>query len=158
MHILIIHQVFLTPNEAGSTRHFELAKYLVKVGHQVTIIGSSVNYLTGTTDSRCQGKLLFKENIDGVEIIKVWTYSQIHKTFFSRFVSFISFMLSSIIASLKIRQADLVIGCSPQIFAGVSALIVGYLKRIPFVFEIRDLWPKFAIEMKILTNRKLVWR
>jgi glycosyltransferase involved in cell wall biosynthesis len=157
MQILFIHQVFLTPNEAGSTRHFELAKYLVKVGHQVTIIGSSVNYLTGAIDSRCQGKFIFKETIDGVEIIKAWTYSRIHKNFFSRFVSFVSFMVSSIIASLNVKKVDLVIGCSPQIFAGVSALIVGYLKRIPFVFEIRDLWPKFAVEMKILTNKKLIW-
>ena len=138
MHILFIHQVFLTPNEAGSTRHFELARYLVKAGHRVTIIGSSVNYLTGLADPRCRGKFMFKENIHGVEIVKAWTYSKIHKNFFSRFVSFISFMFSSVIIGLKIRKVDLVIGCSPQIFAGVSAMIVSYLKRIPFVLEFRD--------------------
>lgn len=156
MRILFIHQVFLSPSEAGSTRHFELARYLVKSGHQVTIIGSSVNYLTGKADERCAGKFSFTENIDGVDIIKSWTYSKIHKSFFSRFLSFISFMLSSVIVGLKMKKPDVVIGCSPQIFAGVSALIVSRLKGVPFIFEIRDLWPKFAVEMKVLTNSRLI--
>ena len=109
MHILFIHQIFLSPEEAGSTRHFELAKHLVKNGNRVTIIGSTVNYLTGKVEERFKGKFLYKEVIGGVEIVRVWTYSKIHKNYVKRLLSFISFMISSIIGGLKIDKIDIII-------------------------------------------------
>ena len=137
MHILFIHQVFLAPHEAGSTRHFELAKYLVRKGHQVTIIGSTVNYLTGKTDSKYKGKFIYKESIEGVNIIRTWTYSKIHKTYLSRLISFVSFMISSLIAGFKVEKVDVVIACSPQIFTGITGYILSRIKRLPSFFEIR---------------------
>lgn len=156
MHILFIHQVFLAPHEAGSTRHFELARYLVRKGHKVTIIGSSVSYLTGKIDPKCKGKFLHKENIEGVDIIRTWTYSKVNKSYVTRFISFISFMLSSIIGAFKAGKTDMIVACSPQIFTGISGIVVSKIKKIPFVFEVRDLWPKFAVETKVLTNPKLI--
>lgn len=73
MHILFIHQVFLSPDEAGSTRHFELARYLVKKGNKVTIIASVVSYLTGKVEDRFKRKFLYKEVIEGIEVIRAWT-------------------------------------------------------------------------------------
>lgn len=157
MHILFIHQIFLSPQEAGSTRHFELAKYLVRKGNMVTIIGSTASYLTGKVEDRFKGKFLYKEVIEGVEIIRAWTYSKIHKSYVKRFFSFISFMISSIIGGLRTDNVDITIACSPQIFAGVSGYIISKIKRVPFIFEIRDLWPKFAIETGVLTNFLIVF-
>jgi len=157
MHILFIHQIFLSPKEAGSTRHFELAKYLVKKGNRVTIIGSTVSYLTGKVEERFKGKFLYKEVIGGVEIIRVLTYSKIHKSYVKRLLSFISFMISSIIGGLRTDKIDIVIACSPQIFTGISGYVLSKIKRVPFIFEIRDLWPKFAIEIGILTNSLIIF-
>ena len=66
MQVLFIHQVFLSPQEAGSTRHFELAKHLVQKGNNITIIGSTVSYLTGKAEEKYKGKIFYKEEIEGV--------------------------------------------------------------------------------------------
>jgi len=157
MHILFIHQIFLSPREAGSTRHFELAKHLVKKGNRVTVIGSTVSYLTGEVEDRFRGKLLYKEVIEGVEIVRIWSYSKIHKSYVKRIFSFITFMISSIIYGLKIDKVDIIIACSPQIFTGISGYMLSKIKRVPFIFEIRDLWPRFAIEAGVLTNSILIF-
>ena len=157
MHILFIHQHFLTPEEGGSTRHFELAKYLAGNGNKVTVIAGSVNYLTGKNSRRDGKKIPRREIVDGIEVIRTWAYPGIHKSYISRFFSFISFMISGIIAGFAIRKVDIVIACSPQIFTGISGAILAWIKRAPFVFEIRDLWPQFAIETGVLTNYLLVY-
>ena len=157
MHVLFIHQIFLSPKEAGSTRHFELAKYLVKKGNKITIIGSKVSYLSGEVEEKYKGKFLFKEVIEEIEIVRVWAYSKIHKSYVRRFLSYISFMLSSIYAGLKTSKVDIIIACSPQIFTGISGIILSKIKRIPFIFEVRDLWPKFAIEAGIITNPSIIY-
>lgn len=157
MFILFIHQLFLSPKEAGSTRHFELAKYLVKKGNRVTIIAGNVSYLTGEVDPKHRRRFLVKENIEGVEIIRAKTYSKIHKSYVSRFFSFLSFMVSSIMGGIKSGKPDLVIACSPQIFTGISGFILSRIRRIPFIFEVRDLWPKFAIDTGVLTNPHLIY-
>ena len=157
MHILLIHQIFLSPKEAGSTRHFELAKYLVKKGNKVTIIGSTLSYLTGTVEDRLKGKFITRESIEGIEIIRAWAYSKIHKSYVNRFFSFISFMISSIIAGLKTKKVNIIIACSPQIFTGISGFVLSKLRGVPFIFEVRDLWPKFAIETGVITNPILIF-
>ncbi len=156
MHVLFIHQIFLSPDEAGSTRHFELSKYLVEKGDRVTIIASTVSYLTGKVEDRFKGKFLYKEVIEGVEVVRAWVYSKIHKSYVKRFFSFVSFMVSSIIGGLKAGEVDVIIACSPQILTGISGYILSKIKRVPFIFEIRDLWPKFAIETRVLTNPILI--
>jgi len=157
MHILFIHQIFLSPDEAGSTRHFELARYLTKRGHRVTIIASTVSYLTGSVSQRFRGKFIYRENVEGVEIFRIWAYPEIHESYIKRFWSFISFMVSSILGGLVVGKIDIIIACSPQIFTGISGYILSKIKRVPFIFEIRDLWPKFAIETRVLTNQTLIF-
>ncbi|MFH1897596.1 MAG: glycosyltransferase family 4 protein [Candidatus Desantisbacteria bacterium] len=152
MRILFIHQYFLSPNEAGGTRHFEMARYLVKHGHKVSIITSKVSYLTGTVKEKYKRRFLIKEEIEGVEIIRAWTYSKVHKSFKHRILGFFSFVALSIWTSLFIGKYDVVIATSPPLFQGISGWIVSKLKRCPFIFEIRDLWPAFAIDMGELTN------
>ncbi|MGB4645851.1 MAG: hypothetical protein WBH76_08215, partial [Dictyoglomaceae bacterium] len=75
MHILLIHEIFVTPDEGGGTRHYELAKYLVQMGHKVTVIASDVDYLSG------QKKLKRRESKDGINIVYSWTLSSVHKSF-----------------------------------------------------------------------------
>jgi len=152
MHVLFIHQFFLTPAETGSTRHFELARHLVQSGHRVTVIRSNLNYMTGREDQVTPADLVGRGTVDGINMIRAWTYRGVHKNYSARLLGFLSFMASSLWSGLRLKDADIVIACSPQIFTGITGWLIGRLRRIPFVFEIRDLWPRFAIEMGVLKN------
>jgi glycosyltransferase involved in cell wall biosynthesis len=156
MHILLIHQAFAALDEAGGTRHHELARYLVAKGHQVTIIASPISYLTGKTSQKHVQWVEKQEPEAGISILRTYTYSALHKSFIHRVFSFLSFMVSSFLIGMGVRKIDLVWGTSPPIFQGVTAWMVARLKRVPFLFEVRDLWPAFAIAVGVLRNPWLI--
>lgn len=157
MHLLLIHQAFVSTQEAGGTRHIELARHLIKNGHRVTVIASQVSYLTGQRSNLGGSpQFIIKDKVEGIDIRRVYAYGKLHQSFISRVLSFISFMLSAIVAAWQVREVELVMGTSPPIFQGVSALVVAWLKRLPFVFEVRDLWPDFAVDMGVLRNPALI--
>jgi len=151
MHILLIHQAFAAVNEPGGTRHHELARYLVQRGHRVTIIASSVSYITGAAPPK-----LSDEQDEGITIIRAYVYQAHHKSFVHRVFAFVSFMVSSFMMGLRIKNVDLIWGTSPPIFQGITAWSLSRLKRIPFLFEVRDLWPAFAISVGVLKNGMLI--
>ena len=153
MHILLIHQAFAALDEPGGTRHHELARYLAQKGHKVTIIASPVSYLTGTD----QQKRVRKQVDDlGVTIIRSYTLPALHRSFFWRILSFLSFMISSFINGLFVRRVDLVWGTTPPIFQGPTAWLLARLKGAPFLLEVRDLWPAFAVAVGVLQNKTLI--
>jgi glycosyltransferase involved in cell wall biosynthesis len=154
MHILVIHQAFMTGEEAGGTRHYELARHLVQAGHRFTAIASTVNYLTGRTDSRKSWPT--QQQADGITVVHSYTYPAWHRSFVHRLVSFLSFTLSSLWVGIRVKGVDVVWGTSPSIFQGVTAWLLARLKRVPFVFEVRDLWPAFAVDMGVLRNPVLI--
>lgn len=152
MHILLIHQAFAALDEAGGTRHHEMARYLIERGHRVTIIASAVSYLTGKTRASRGGWVDRQEVQPGITILRSYTYPALHQSFVHRVFSFMSFMVSSFVVGLGVREVDLVWGTSPPIFQAVTAWLLARLKRVPFLFEIRDLWPAFAIAVGVLRN------
>jgi glycosyltransferase involved in cell wall biosynthesis len=156
MHILLIHQAFRALDEAGGTRHHELALYLAKHGYQVTVITSSVSYLTGAASDGRMTWVEEKPGGAGVTILRAYTYSAIHRSFFHRVLSFISFMFSSFVIGLRVKNVDLVWGTTPPIFQGLTAWVLARLKGVGFLFEVRDLWPAFAVAVGVLTNPWLI--
>ena len=157
MHVLIIHQAFASPDEPGGTRHYEFARYLVDKGHKVTIIASNLSYLSGqpSADSvPLAGRLQYS---NGIQVIRAYTYPALHRSFVWRVVSFFSFVLTSLLAAMRVQNIDLVMGTSPPIFQAVSALLVSFLRFRPFLLEIRDLWPEFAIDMGVLKSKPLIY-
>jgi len=158
MHILLIHQAFAALDEPGGTRHHELALYLAGRGHKVTIIASPVSYLTGATRrlSPLSEKMGGEPEPGGVVVIRAYTYRALHKSFIHRIFSFFSFMVSSFFAGLGVKNVDLVWGTSPPIFQGATAWLLARWKRVPFLFEVRDLWPAFAIAVGVLKNPTLI--
>ncbi len=151
MHILIIHQAFSSLEDAGGTRHYEMARFLRENGHQVTVICSPVNYLTGKSIG---ARKWIDRQVDenGIVILRAFTYAAWHRSFFHRLLTFFSFMVSSFFAALSVGKVDLVWGTSPPIFQGVTAWLAARLKRAVFLFEVRDLWPEFAIAVGVLRN------
>jgi glycosyltransferase involved in cell wall biosynthesis len=155
MHILLVHQNFAAIDEPGGTRHHEMARYLTRLGHRITVVTSPVSYLTGTSGKR-QTRFVDHQQQDGVTILRAYTYPALHRSFFHRVLSFCSFMVSSFIAGAQVREVDLVWGTSPPIFQGLSAWALARLKRCPFLFEVRDLWPAFAIQVGVLRQPILI--
>ena len=153
MHVLLIHQAFVSPDNAGGTRHYELARRFVDGGQQFSIVASDLSYLSG---QKCEADERFQD-FDGVKVQRAWTYPALHRSFVWRVVSFLSFMVTSVWAALKVKNVDLVIGTSPPIFQAVSAWVVSVVKWRPFLLEIRDLWPEFAVDMGVLKNPVLIW-
>jgi len=155
VHILLIHQAFAAINEPGGTRHHEFARQLARRGHSVTIIASQVSYLTGRIVG--DGGWITREVDDiGVEILRCRSYSGWHRSFLHRMMSFLSFMVVSFWAGLRIEDVDLVWGTTPPIFQAVTARWIARLKRKPFLLEVRDLWPSFAVAVGVLTNPLLI--
>lgn len=155
IHTLLIHQSFTLPSEPGGSRHFELARYLVQRGHRFTVVASDLNYQTG---QRANENTAFvkDQEIEGVRVLRAATYPTLHRSFVWRVVAFLSFMVTSVRTAWRAGPADLVIGTSPPIFQTLSAWLVSRLRRCPFLLEIRDLWPAFAIDMGVLTNPLLI--
>jgi len=155
MRVLLIHQAFASPDDAGGTRHFELAKRCIHEGHSFAIVASDLSYLSGKRHGQ-RRKLVTEKDVQGIRVLRAYTYPSLHRSFVWRVVSFLSFMVSSVLASLKAGRVDLVMGTSPPIFQAVSAWLVSQIRRRPFLLEIRDLWPAFAIDMGILRNPWLI--
>ena len=150
MHILLIHQAFAALDEPGGTRHHELARYFAEQGHTVTIITSPISYLTGKAR---RSKIPWVEKqMDGesIAILRTYAYPLLHRSFAHRLINFFSFMLSSFLIGLGVKQVDLVWGTSPPIFQGLTAWALAKIKQVPFLFEVRDLWPAFAISVGVL--------
>ncbi len=151
MHILIIHQAFASINEPGGTRHHEFARLLTARGHKVTVIASRISYITGSDTHQANSEM------EGVTILRAAVYDAHHKSFIHRVLAFFSFMLSSFWIGLGVKNVDLVWGTSPPIFQGVTAWALARLKGAKFLFEVRDLWPQFAIAVGVLTNPVLIF-
>lgn len=155
MHILLIHQAFAAINEPGGTRHHEFSRQLARRGHRVTIITSQVSYLTGRAVGE-RGWLTRKVDDAGVVILRCRSYSGWHRSFLHRMLSFLSFMAVSFWTGLRVADVDLVWGTTPPIFQAVTARWIAGLKRKPFLLEVRDLWPSFAVAVGVLTNPLLI--
>lgn len=151
MKILLLHQAFVSPDEPGHTRHFEMAQYLLKHGHELVIVASDLNYQTGQRIVKHRG-MFTEQIIDGVRILRSYIYPELHRSYFWRIISFFSFMFSSVWTALFVKDPDIIMGTTPQIFQALSAWFVASLRRKPFLLEVRDLWPEFGISMGVITN------
>lgn len=151
MKILLINQAFVSPEEPGHTRHYELAQFLRQQGHELVIVGSDINYQTGERIVQHQG-LSVEQDINGVRVVRAYIIPALHRSYFWRILSFISFMVSSVIVSMRIKDVDLIMGTTPPIFQAVSVWLISWLRQKPFLLEVRDLWPEFGVSMGVLKN------
>jgi len=142
MHILFLSDNFLPETNAPASRTFEHCREWVKAGHKVTVITCVPNFPTGKVFAGYRNKLWQKEDMGGIHVIRVWSYISANEGFLKRVIDYVSYMITAIFAALFVRKVDIVIGTSPQFFTACAAYIVGAYKRVPFVFELRDLWPE----------------
>jgi len=142
MHILFLTDNFPPEVNAPASRTFEHCREWVKAGQQVTVVTCAPNFPKGKVFDGYRNRFYQTEIIDGVKVVRVWSYITANEGFVKRIVDYLSFMVGAILVSPFVRQVDLVIGTSPQFFTTCAAFVVGRFKRVPYVFELRDLWPE----------------
>ncbi|MGA2733309.1 MAG: glycosyltransferase family 4 protein [Syntrophobacteraceae bacterium] len=142
MHILFLTDNFPPEVNAPAGRTFEHCREWVRAGHRVTVITCFPNFPDGKVFKGYRNQLCKMETMDGIRVIRVWSYIAANKGFLKRTLDYASFMFSAIAASFLVNKPDLVIGTSPQFFTACAAYIAGRVRHIPFVFELRDLWPE----------------
>lgn len=142
MHILFLTDNFPPEVNAPASRTHEHAREWVRLGHRVTVITCAPNFPKGKVFAGYRNRAWQRETIDGIEVVRVWSYITANEGFVRRTLDYLSFMLSATVAAAFVRGADVIVGTSPQFFTACAAYAVSRLKRVPFVFELRDLWPE----------------
>ena len=141
MHILFITDNFPPEGNAPATRTFEHAREWVLKGNNVTVITCAPNFPEGKLFKGYENKWLSKQIVEGINVWRVKTYITANEGFVKRTIDFVSFMVSSFFFGMFVRKVDVVVGTSPQFFTVISAWALARSKRVPFVFELRDIWP-----------------
>jgi hypothetical protein len=127
---------------APASRTYEHCREWVKAGHEVTVMTCTPNFPKGKVYEGYKNRLWQSETMDGIHVVRVWSYIVANEGFFRRTLDYVSYMISAIFAAPFVRGVDLVIGTSPHFFTACAAYSVSRYKRIPFIFELRDLWPE----------------
>ena len=157
MNVLLIHQYYLGKNEGGGSRFNEMCKYWAEDGLDITVVAGTVHYATGIKDEKYKGKWNVREQDKKVKVIKCFVAGCYNKNFLGRFFGYVSFFLSSLWAGLfHIGKIDVIIATSPPLTVGLTAILLSFFRRTPFIFEIRDLWPDSAIQSGVLKNKFLI--
>lgn len=142
MHILFLTDNFPPEVNAPASRTFEHCREWVRAGHKVTVITCAPNFPTGRLFEGYRNRWFAREIMDGIEVVRVWSYITANEGFLRRSLDYLSFMITATPASLRIRRPDVVVATSPQFFTACAGYLVSRLKKVPFVFELRDLWPE----------------
>ncbi len=157
MDILYLSQYFPPEIGAPAARVHELSREWVRLGHRVQVVTAFPNHPTGIVPPEYRGRLVDREMIDGIEVLRNWTLAVPNRALPLRVATQLSFPLSVIGLGLpRVRRPDVVLATSPSIFTSVSGLAYARVLRAPFVFEVRDLWPQLFIEMGLVRNRALI--
>ncbi len=158
MRILYLSQYF--PPEAGATQThaYEMAHNFVRLGHAVTMLAEFPNHPSGIIPAEYSGKLYERADLDGIDVIRVWVKASPIKSFRSRMLFYLTYMLNASLAGLFLARQpyDLVYASSPPLLVGGAALFLSKIRRLPLVFEVRDLWPESAVALGELTNPRSI--
>lgn len=142
VHILFLADNFPPEVNAPASRTFEHCREWAKAGHQVTVITCAPNFPIGKVFGGYRNRLWQSELMDGIRVIRVWSFITANEGFLRRVLDYQSFMVTSTLAALFVRRVDVIVGTSPQFFTVCAAWVLSLLKRVPWVFELRDLWPE----------------
>lgn len=142
MDILFLSDNFPPEVNAPASRTFEHCREWVRAGHRVTVITGAPNFPTGKVFAGYRNRPWQRERMDGIKVLRVWTYISANAGFAKRTLDYLSFMVTGFLAGLVVRRPDVIVGTSPQFFTNCAAWMLSVFRWRPFVFELRDLWPE----------------
>ena len=155
MKLLFLSDNFPPEVNAPANRTYEHCKEWVKAGVDVTVITCAPNFPKGRVYPSYKNKLYQKETMDGIKVIRVWSYITANEGFVKRILDYISFAVTSFFAGLFVKT-DLIIATSPQFFTAVSGSLLSFFKRKKWVFEVRDLWPESIIAVGAMERNRAI--
>ncbi len=155
MKVLYFHQHFTTPKGAAGTRSYEMAQRLIAKGHQVTMVCGSHGLGETGLKSRFQGNRR-RGQVDGIDVIEFNMAYSNNDRFIKRTWTFIRFALSSIKVALE-EDYDILFATTTPLTAGIPGIVARWFRGKPFIFEVRDLWPKLPKAMGVITNPMILW-
>lgn len=141
MRILFLSDNFTPEGNAPAARLHEHALRWVQEGHEVTVITGAPNFPEGRLYPGYRNRWRQVEFIDGIRVVRVKTYIAANEGKFKRTLDYLSFMVASVLCGMLERRPDVLVATSPQFFCAVGGWALAALRRVPFVFELRDLWP-----------------
>ena len=142
MHILFLSDNFAPEANAPASRTHEHCKVWVDAGHAVTVVTCAPNFPKGEVFAGYRNAWRQEEVIDGIRVVRVWSYITANEGFARRILDYLSFMVTGSLAAATVRDVDVIVGTSPQFFTACAAWFTGLVRRRPYVFELRDLWPE----------------
>ncbi len=151
-HILFITDNFPPEVNAPASRTFEHCREWVRGNHPVTVVTGFPNFPSGKIHAGYKNSLYAIEEIAGMRVIRVKTFISANEGTLLRTLDYMSFMVSGFIAGLFVKKVDIVIGTSPQFFTSIAAYLVAKVKNVPWVFELRDLWPESIRALNVISS------
>jgi glycosyltransferase involved in cell wall biosynthesis len=145
MRILFLSHYFFPEGNAPATRVYEMSRRWVRMGHAVTVVTCAPNVPRGVVYAGYANRLYQREIVEGIDVRRVWTYLAANEGSVRRIANYLSYLLCATLAALAAPRPDVLIATSPQFFCGLSGVLASRLRRLPFVLEIRDLWPESIV-------------
>ena len=157
MRVLYFSQYYPPEVGATQTRASEMSRYLAGAGHDVTVVTEVPNHPSGIIPPEYRGKLWERSREEGVDVVRLWVAASPEKNFRTRMAFYLSYMAAEGAAgSVLTGRYDVVFATSPPLFVGAAGLAAAAARNIPFVFEVRDLWPESAVVLGELGNRRAI--
>jgi len=143
--ILYVSQYFPPEMGAPAARAAELSRHWAHMGHDVTVLTGFPNHPTGVVPAEWRPRsrqLRYRETLNGVKVVRTWLWPLPNRKAHERIRNYVSFFLSAAVAGLDLDKPDVVIATSPQLLVALAGCWLAWWKRVPFIFEVRDLWPE----------------
>src|SRR5271168_4016504 len=161
MKILYVSQYFPPEMGAPAARAAELSLHWARAGHDVTVLTGFPNHPTGVVPPEYRNefqRLVAHEQGDGVNVVRTWLLPFPNRKAHERMLNYTSFCASAASTGLFLTRPDVVIATSPQLLVGLSGWWLARSKRVPFVFEVRDLWPESLAAVGMGEGNSLLYR
>jgi glycosyltransferase involved in cell wall biosynthesis len=161
MKILYVSQYFPPEMGAPAARAAELSRHWAAAGHEVTVLTGFPNHPTGVVPPEYRAKfrrLVVREQTDGVNVVRTWLLPFPNRKAYERILNYSSFCASAASTGLFLSRPDVVIATSPQLLVALSGWWLARWKRVPFVFEVRDLWPESLAAVGMGNSHSLLHR
>jgi colanic acid biosynthesis glycosyl transferase WcaI len=142
--ILALTHYFPPEVNAPASRMAEHARVWQRAGHEVTIVTCAPNHPAGTLYPGYRNHLWQEDMVDGIRVIRIWTYLAANDGFLPRIANYLSFFLSILLFMWRLPKSDVVLSTSPQFFCGMAGWLLKRRRR-PWVLEIRDIWPESIV-------------
>lgn len=152
MKILYVSQYFPPEMGAPSARAAELARHWSEAGHEVSVLTGFPNHPTGVVPTEWRSRLqrlVYHETAGSVDVYRTWLWPLPNRKSHERMRNYASFCVSAGLRGLALPRPDVIIATSPQLLVGVAGWWLAFARQIPFVFEVRDLWPESLIAVGV---------